>query len=189
MHLLLIDNYDSFTYNLYHLFASLVTQITVVRNDADADAVFRGTYDAVCISPGPKTPKEAGISGEAVERFAGEVPILGVCLGMQVINEVYGGRTVKAPLPVHGKPVRISHNGDRMFEGIPSPFAAARYHSLIVDMRGSELTATAWSEEEGVIMALRHVSLPIFGVQYHPESFMSEHGEQFIQTFLSGVHA
>ncbi len=185
MRLLVIDNYDSFTWNLVQLFAAFGVEVIVRRNDA----VSLGGIDAlqprwICISPGPRDPAHAGISRSVIERFGRRVPILGVCLGMQAINEVFGGRTVQAPLPVHGKRDAVYHDGAGVFAGLPSPFAAARYHSLCVEVRSSELVVCAHTAD-GVVMGLRHAAWPIVGVQFHPESFLSEHGTGIAANFLS----
>jgi anthranilate synthase component 2 len=137
----------------------------------------------IVISPGPKDPANAGVSVEAVQSFAGQIPILGVCLGMQCINEAFGGSTVRAPLPVHGKTSRVFHDGRDVFEGIPSPFTAARYHSLMVRLQSDQMVVTAKSDD-GVIMGISHIRFPVFGVQFHPESFMTEHGFPLIENFL-----
>jgi anthranilate synthase component 2 len=183
--LLVIDNYDSFTWNLVQLFAAFAVEVTVRRNDA----ISLGGVDAlhpdwICISPGPRDPDHAGISSAVIRRFSPRVPILGVCLGMQAMNEVFGGRTVRAPVPVHGKRHAVHHDGTGLFAGVPSPFAAARYHSLCVDVRSAELTACARAED-GVIMGLRHAARPLVGVQFHPESFLSEHGPRIAANFLA----
>ncbi|WP_245735323.1 anthranilate synthase component II [Thermodesulforhabdus norvegica] len=181
----MIDNYDSFTYNLVQLLGSCGADVIVFRHDEttvkDIDAI---KPDAICISPGPRDPAHAGISAEVVRTFAGKLPILGVCLGMQVINEVYGGKTVHAPLPVHGKTSMIKHTGRDIFSGIPSPFKAARYHSLCIKRCSDELVEMAWSDD-GVVMAVKHKDLPVFGVQFHPESFMTEFGKEIILNFIN----
>jgi anthranilate synthase component 2 len=184
MHLLMIDNYDSFTYNLVQLFFEFDIQVTVYRHDRiGLDDIRQAAPDWICISPGPKNPQHAGISQAVVRQFAGRVPILGVCLGMQVINEVFGGRTPRAPVPVHGKRWRVFHTGEGIFSGIPSPFWAARYHSLQIDRQSKELEVLAQSED-GVIMAIAHQNLPVCGVQFHPESFLSEYGLEIVANFL-----
>jgi anthranilate synthase component 2 len=184
MRLFLLDNYDSFTFNLAHLFGELGVEVVVRRHDAlDVDDVAFLDPDLICISPGPRTPAHSGISKDLVRRFAGVVPILGVCLGMQVINEVYGGRTVKAPYPVHGKRSKVIHNGEGIFKGVPSPFMAARYHSLSIETGSEELEILALSEDE-VVMGIRHRQLQVHGVQFHPESFLGEHGRLMAENFL-----
>ncbi len=185
MRLLIIDNYDSFTWNLVQLFSGFDLEVIVRRNDAislGGIASLRPRW--LCISPGPRDPAHAGISRAAIRRFGPRIPVLGVCLGMQAINEVFGGRTVPAPVPVHGKRSDVHHDGTGILAGIPSPFAAARYHSLCVSVRSPELSVNARTED-GVVMALRHGALPIAGVQFHPESFLSEHGRAIAANFLA----
>lgn len=185
--ILLIDNYDSFTYNLVHFLGDLGAACDVRRNDAltAADALALGP-DAIVLSPGPCTPTEAGICLELVAAAAGRVPILGVCLGHQAIGQAFGGRVVRAPVPMHGKLSGIVHQKSDIFAGLPVPFAATRYHSLIVerDTVPEALVATAWTED-GLIMGLRHRTLPVFGVQFHPESIASEHGHVLLGNFLA----
>ncbi|MFH1033627.1 MAG: aminodeoxychorismate/anthranilate synthase component II [Pseudomonadota bacterium] len=184
MRLVMIDNYDSFTYNLVQLFAEFAVQTLVFRHDqVNLTRIAQLRPNWLCISPGPKDPAHAGISREVVERFGTGTPLLGVCLGMQVINEAFGGRTARAPRPMHGKASRITHQGQGIFAGLPSPFLAARYHSLQVVPDGDELEPLARAED-GVIMGLRHVHWPIWGVQFHPESFFTEHGLEMISNFL-----
>ncbi len=184
--LLLIDNYDSFTFNLYHFLGDVGGRCEVWRNDKISveDALARGP-EAIVLSPGPCTPNEAGICLELVAAAAGTVPILGVCLGHQAIGQAFGGQVVRAPVPMHGKVSRIFHGATDILDGLPSPFSATRYHSLIVD-RGSlpgVLVPTAWTED-GLLMAMRHRSLPVFGVQFHPESIASQHGHELLANFL-----
>jgi anthranilate synthase component 2 len=184
---LLIDNYDSFTYNLSHYLGELGAAVRVVRNDAmtAAEAMAMGP-SGIVLSPGPCTPNEAGIClaliGLAAER---RVPLLGVCLGHQAIGQHFGGRVVRAPVPVHGKTSPIHHHGDGLFRGLPSPFLATRYHSLLVERESlpAGLEVTAWTED-GLIMGLAHQTLPIQGVQFHPESIASEHGHALLRNFL-----
>ncbi len=186
---LMIDNYDSFTYNLVQLFWGLGVEVVVRRHDkVGLDDIASLAPDAICISPGPKAPGQAGVSKAVVSRFAGRIPMLGVCLGMQVMNEVLGGVTVRAPVPVHGKRSPVRHHGRGLFEGIPSPFLAARYHSLCVEVRSEDIEVSARSED-GVIMAIEHRHLPIWGVQFHPESFMTEHGRRLVANFLTMARA
>jgi glutamine amidotransferase of anthranilate synthase or aminodeoxychorismate synthase len=182
----LIDNYDSFTYNLFHYVASFGVEVRVKRNDAvTVDAVLESKPDAIVISPGPCDPDRAGICLELIRRAAGIVPILGVCLGHQSIGQAFGGRVVRAPKPMHGKLSTISHQTRGLFEAVPNPFRATRYHSLMVEQEGfpAELEITATSED-GVIQALQHRQLPIYGVQFHPESIETEHGLRLIGNFL-----
>ncbi len=182
--LLVIDNYDSFTHNLVQMLMLYDLEIEVFRSDRiSIDRIARMGIDYILISPGPKDPAHAGISTQVVSSFAGHVPILGVCLGMQCINEAMGGSTVNAPIPVHGKTSRIHHHQEGIFKGIPSPFTAARYHSLMVDPKNTGLEVTARSDD-GVIMGLHDLRRAVFGVQGHPESFMTQYGFVLIENFL-----
>lgn len=185
---LLIDNYDSFTYNLWHYLSELGAKVDVFRNDAiTADQALDMAPEGVIVSPGPCDPDHAGICLELIKKAAERtVPLIGVCLGHQSIGQVFGGKVVRAPIPVHGKTDRIEHNGKGLFQGIPSPFTATRYHSLIVDRASlpASLEATAWNSE-GLIMALEHRELPIYGVQFHPESIASQYGHEMLGNFLS----
>jgi anthranilate synthase component 2 len=183
---LVVDNYDSFTWDLVHLIAPLVGDIDVVRNDeTSALSVLAARPDAIILSPGPCTPTEAGISLEVVEKCGTEIPIFGVCLGLQTIGQALGGSVVRAPVPMHGKLSMIRHSGGAVFRGINAPFEATRYHSLVIERRTcpSDLLVTA-ETEDGLIMAASHRSLPVHGVQFHPESIRSEHGETIIRNFL-----
>lgn len=185
--LLLIDNYDSFTYNLYHYLGMLGAGVEVRRNDAlSAAEAMAMNAEAIVISPGPCDPDRAGICLELIAQAAGRVPILGVCLGHQSIGQAFGGQVVRAPAPMHGKVSRITHVGRGLFEGLPSPFSATRYHSLMVapDSLPACLAVTAESDD-GVIQGLEHRSLPIYGVQFHPESIATEHGHRLLGNFLS----
>jgi anthranilate synthase/aminodeoxychorismate synthase-like glutamine amidotransferase len=187
--LLLIDNYDSFTYNLYQYLADLGAQVVVRRNDEiTPDEAAALAPDQLVISPGPCTPREAGASAALIERLGPRVPTLGVCLGHQCIGEVFGGRVVRAPVPVHGKAARILHHGAGVLAELPSPFAATRYHSLVVERATlpAALEVTAESED-GLIMALRHRTYPIEGVQFHPESVLTQDGKTLLRTFLSAT--
>jgi len=185
--ILLIDNYDSFTFNLFHFLGDLGEEVEVVRNDAITvpEALALGA-DAVVLSPGPCDPDRAGICLDLIREGAGRVPILGVCLGHQAIGQAFGGRVVRAPAPWHGKVDRIEHSGTGIFEGVPQGFRATRYHSLVVERTTlpSALEATAFNAE-GLVMGLRHRALPIFGVQFHPESIASEHGHRILGTFMA----
>ncbi len=189
MRVLLIDNYDSFTYNLYQYLSELGATVEVARNDqiSVGEAAARRP-DRIVISPGPCTPAEAGISIDVIRELGSQIPILGVCLGHQAIGAAYGGAVVRAPLVMHGKLSPIYHRGQGVFAGLPSPFLATRYHSLIVRREDlpAELEVTAWTED-GIIMGLRHRSLPVEGVQFHPESIMTEGGKQMLANFLAGV--
>ena len=184
--LLLIDNYDSFTYNLVQFLGDLKADCAVVRNDKiTAEEALARAPDGIVLSPGPCTPAQAGICIELVRAAAGRVPILGVCLGHQAICEAYGGRTVLAPALMHGKTSPIEHEGRGLFEGLPSPFTATRYHSLVTDPEAlpPELGVTARTAD-GTIMAVQHAEHPVFGVQFHPESIASEHGHALLGRFL-----
>ncbi|HXA21394.1 MAG TPA: aminodeoxychorismate/anthranilate synthase component II [Acetobacteraceae bacterium] len=185
--ILLIDNYDSFTFNLVHFLGDVGARCEVWRNDkiTVADVLARHP-EAIVLSPGPCTPNEAGICLDLVTAASGKIPVLGVCLGHQAIGQAFGGNVVRAPVPMHGKVSRIFHAGSDILEGLPSPFSATRYHSLIVD-RGTlpeMLVPTAWTED-GLLMGMRHRSLPIFGVQFHPESIASQHGHELLANFLA----
>ncbi len=185
--IVLIDNYDSFTFNLVQFLGDLGAACEVWRNDAlSAAAVMERRPEAIVLSPGPCTPNEAGICLDLIAAAAGQVPILGVCLGHQAIGQAFGGTVLRAPVPMHGKVSPISHAGSDIFEGLPSPFNATRYHSLIVERETlpETLVPTAFTED-GLIMGLRHRSLPVFGVQFHPESIASEHGHAILGNFLA----
>lgn len=186
--LLVIDNYDSFTYNLIQMFMTFDLDIQVYRSDAIAvEAVKAISPDYILISPGPKDPCAAGISLKVIEQFHQTIPILGVCLGMQCINEVFGGKTIRCRTPVHGKTSVILHDQNGIFNGLPSPFTAARYHSLKVQpgkaALTNELKITAYTQDD-LIMGLSHQQYPLHGIQFHPESFMTRHGFALIRNFL-----
>jgi anthranilate synthase component 2 len=187
MRVLLIDNYDSFTYNLFQYLSELGAAVEVRRNDAlsvaDAAAL---RPDRIVVSPGPCTPAEAGVSVEIIRELGSRIPTLGVCLGHQAIGAAFGGAVVRAPQIMHGKLSAIHHEGKGVFAGLPTPFTATRYHSLIVrrDDLPAELEVTAWSED-GLIMGMRHRELPIEGVQFHPESIMTDSGKGLLKTFLA----
>jgi anthranilate synthase component 2 len=182
--LIMIDNYDSFTYNLVQLFYEFDLEVLVFRNDrVTVEEVAAHNPDWICISPGPKDPAHAGVSKAVIERLGRSVPLLGVCLGMQAINEVFGGRTKRSPVPVHGKTSAVAHRGESIFEGIPSPFLAARYHSLCIEIRSDTIIPLA-AAADGVIMGIRHHVLPIYGVQFHPESFLTWYGMELVHNFL-----
>ena len=182
--LLVIDNYDSFTYNLVQMFTSFDLNILVNRSDKiTLHEIDDLDPDYILISPGPKDPAHAGISMKTIQRFYDKKPILGVCLGMQSLNEVFGGTTCRAPVPVHGKTDMITHKGVGIFNGMPSPFAAARYHSLIIEPKENILTPTAWNNE-GIIMGVELPGFPVYGVQFHPESFLTEKGDILIRNFI-----
>lgn len=185
--LLLIDNYDSFTYNLVHFLSELGAKVNVQRNDAlSADEAIRLAPDHIVLSPGPCGPEQAGICLDLIKKAAeSKTPLLGVCLGHQSIGHAFGGKVVRAPLPMHGKISLINHDGKSVFKGLPSPFKATRYHSLIVENEGwpAELEVTA-KTDDGIVMGLRHKNLPIHGVQFHPESIATEHGHALLKNFL-----
>jgi anthranilate synthase component 2 len=183
---LLIDNYDSFTYNLYHYLGELGAEMVVRRNDKIAVAEAMALKpQGIIISPGPCDPDRAGICLDLIGAAKGKIPILGVCLGHQAIGQAFGGKVIRAPLPMHGKVSRVIHRGTDIFDGIPSPFTGTRYHSLVVerDSFPHELEITA-ETEDGIVMGLAHRELPIFGVQFHPESIASEHGHRLLANFL-----
>ena len=184
--LLLIDNYDSFTFNLYQYLAELGADVLTRRNDAVTLSEVESLAPShIVISPGPCTPAEAGISNAIIEHLGPRVPILGVCLGHQCIGSVFGGQVVRAPLPVHGKIARIHHQQAGILHGLPSPFEAVRYHSLIVERASISTALEITAEtEDGMIMALRHQVYPITGVQFHPESILTQHGKDLLRNFL-----
>lgn len=194
--LLMIDNYDSFTYNLVQYFGELGQDVKVVRNDAltvDQIAALKPAH--IVISPGPCTPNEAGVSLEVLEKLAGIVPILGVCLGHQSLGQAFGGKVVRARTIMHGKTSPIRHKGVGVFAGLPDPFEATRYHSLVVEKESLPdcLEITAWTENEDgsmdEIMGLRHKTLAVEGVQFHPESILTQHGHAMLRNFLEGGRA
>ncbi len=185
--LLIIDNYDSFTYNLVQYFGELGSDVTVKRNDEiSSDEIAALDPERICISPGPGRPENAGISNEVIRRFGTHKPILGVCLGHQCIGEVFGGEVVRAPRLMHGKTSPIEHDDSGLFAGLPNPFAATRYHSLVVRRESLPgcLRITA-ETSEGEIMGLQHRELPVHGVQFHPESILTAEGKQLLRNFLS----
>ena len=188
---LMIDNYDSFTWNVVQYFWELGADVAVHRNDEiTTDEIASAAPALLCVSPGPCSPTEAGVSIASIERFAGEMPIFGICLGMQSIGAAYGGDIVRAPEVMHGKTSDVHHKGIGVFEGLPSPFTATRYHSLVVDRATLPdcLEITAWTLDDSgkldVIMGLRHRDLSVEGVQFHPESILTEHGHAMLQNFL-----
>ena len=186
--LLMIDNFDSFTYNLVQYFGELGAEVKVWRNNCiTLQDIERMKPAQIVISPGPCTPNEAGVSLDAIRRFAGAIPILGVCLGHQAIGQAFGGKVIKAKRVMHGKVSSVRHDGKGVFEGLPEDFTATRYHSLAVDRE----TLPGWLEvsaesEDGEIMGLRHRSLPVEGVQFHPEALLTEHGHAMLKNFLQG---
>ena len=184
--LLIIDNYDSFTYNLVQYFGELGAEMKIIRNDAmDLAQIKALNPSRICVSPGPCTPNEAGVSCAVIEAFGATTPILGVCLGHQSIGQVYGGDVVRADRLMHGKTSPIHHKGTSVFHGLSNPFEATRYHSLIVKRETLPdcLDITAWTEE-GEIMGLCHKEYPVHGVQFHPESILTQEGKQLLQNFL-----
>ena len=190
--LLMIDNYDSFTFNVVQYLMELGEDVAVWRNDEiSVDAILEAAPEKIVISPGPCTPNEAGISLEVIERLAGRIPILGICLGHQSIGQAFGGHIIRAPKVMHGKLSAIHHSGVGVFEGLPSPYQATRYHSLVIDPSTlpESLEVTAWTEDESggleAIMGVRHRSLFVEGVQFHPESILSEHGRALLKNFLA----
>jgi para-aminobenzoate synthetase component II len=185
--ILLIDNYDSFTYNLYHYLGELGVEVVVHRNDRiTLDEIAALRPEKIVISPGPCTPKEAGISCDAVRRFAPQTPILGVCLGHQSIGAAYGAEIVRAPSIMHGKLSDVTHDGATIFRGVKNPFGAMRYHSLVIDPKTlpAELTVSAQTGD-AIVMAVRHKHFPVEGVQFHPESILNEEGKRILQNFLT----
>jgi len=188
--LLMIDNYDSFTYNLVQYFGELGEDVRVFRNDEIAlEEIEQLAPRRICISPGPCSPNEAGVSLAIFERFAGRLPILGVCLGHQALGQAFGGRVIRAKSLMHGKTSPIEHTGTGVFSGLPTPFEATRYHSLAVERESLPecLEVTAWTAD-GEIMGLRHKSLAVEGVQFHPESIATEHGHAMLKNFLQASH-
>ena len=186
--LLVIDNYDSFTYNLVQYFGELGEDVQVFRNDdITLEGVERLNPSRIVVSPGPCTPNEAGISVPAIKHFAGKVPILGVCLGHQSIGQAFGGKIVHAKQLMHGKTSAIHHNSSSVFRNLPADFQATRYHSLVIERVSLPdcLEVTAWTDD-GEIMGVRHKTLPIEGVQFHPESILTEHGHAMLKNFLEG---
>lgn len=189
MNVLLLDNYDSFTYNLLHYLGELGAKVDVVRNDKISVAeVMARKPDAVVISPGPGTPDESGICLELIKTASGTIPLFGVCLGQQATGQAFGGKVIRAPYPMHGKTSPIFHHGETVFKNIPSPFEATRYHSLIVERASLPdcLRITA-ETEDGLIMGLSHKTHNTHGVQFHPESIASEHGHTILKNFLDGL--
>lgn len=194
--LLMIDNYDSFTYNVVQYLGELKAEVKVVRNDeVSVQDIAEMNPDYLVISPGPCTPNEAGISLEAIKAFAGKLPLLGICLGHQSIGQAYGGEVVRATQVMHGKVSPIYHNNQGVFAGLPNPFDATRYHSLIIKRESlpEALEVTAWTQREDgsmdEIMGIKHRELPIEGVQFHPESILTDHGHQLLNNFLQSYKA
>jgi anthranilate synthase/aminodeoxychorismate synthase-like glutamine amidotransferase len=187
--ILVLDNYDSFTYNLVQYLGELGAEVSVVRNDAATlDEISATRPERIVISPGPGRPEDAGVTIEVIKRLGVETPIFGVCLGHQAIGAAFGGSVVRASVPMHGKTSTIEHNGRGVFSGLTAPFLASRYHSLVVADAGfpADLEVTARTQEDGTIMGLRHRSLPIHGVQFHPESILTGEGRKILRNFLEG---
>ena len=183
--IVLIDNYDSFTFNLVHYLGGLGADVAVHRNDKiSADAVMASQPEAIVLSPGPCTPNEAGICLDLIAKASASIPIMGVCLGHQAIGQCFGGRVVRAPVPVHGKLSDMQHHGRGVFRGINGPFKATRYHSLVVDRPSMPDDLEVVAETDGLVMGLAHKSRPVHGVQFHPESIASEHGHVILKNFL-----
>lgn len=188
--IILLDNYDSFTYNLLHYLCELGAQVDVVRNDKiTTQELIAKKPDAIVISPGPGTPQDSGICLELIKEAAGKIPLFGVCLGMQAMGEAFGGKVVRAPQPMHGKVSEVYHEGQSVFKGLPIPFKATRYHSLVVERSSLPdcFDVTAVTAEDGLIMGLSHKVHNVHGVQFHPESIASEHGHALLENFLNGV--
>ncbi len=182
--ILLIDNYDSFTYNLYQQIASLKKKVLVVKNDEiSLNKIKKLAPEKIVISPGPKTPNDSGISMDVVKKFYKKIPILGVCLGHQCIGQAFGSKIIHAKNVLHGKTSKIFHNKDFLFKKIKNPFLAARYHSLVINEVPKNFTLTAWTTDNE-IMGIKHKKYPIFGVQFHPESFLTEEGDKLMHNFL-----
>lgn len=189
--LLLLDNYDSFTYNIYQLFSDIGAQVEVVRSDKiSIDGIRANGYRGIIISPGPGIPQDAGISEEVIRQLGGEIPILGICLGHQAIGEVFGGRVVRAGEIVHGKASPIRHSGTGLYRDIPNPTEVARYHSLIIARETLPDVLDVTSQlDDGTIMGVRHKTLPIEGIQFHPESILTPEGRRMMQNYLTDIGA
>ena len=189
--LLLLDNYDSFTYNIYQLFSDIGAQVEVVRSDKiSIDGIRAKDYRGIIISPGPGIPQDAGISEEVIRQLGGEIPILGICLGHQAIGEVFGGRVVRAREIVHGKASPIRHSGTGLYRDIPNPTEVARYHSLIIARENLPDVLDVTSQlDDGTIMGVRHKTLPIEGIQFHPESILTPEGRRMMQNYLTDIGA
>lgn len=188
--ILLLDNYDSFTHNVFQAMSSMGEEVCIIRNDqVTLEEIAAMKLRAIVISPGPGTPDDAGISKALIKRFAGQIPILGICLGHQVIGEVFGGRVIRAPEPIHGKVSLIKHQGKGLYQGVSDPFPAGRYHSLIVDQTGFpdclEITATT---SDGLIMGIRHRDFAVEGLQFHPESILTPEGKQLLRNFITFIN-
>ena len=189
--LLLLDNYDSFTYNIYQLFSDIGAQVEVIRSDKiSIDGIRANGYRGIIISPGPGIPQDAGISEEVIRQLGGEIPILGICLGHQAIGEVFGGRVVRAGEIVHGKASPIRHSGTGLYRDLPNPTEVARYHSLIIAHESLPDVLDVTSQlDDGTIMGVRHKTLPIEGIQFHPESILTLEGRRMMQNYLTDIGA
>lgn len=189
--LLLLDNYDSFTYNIYQLFSDIGAQVEVVRSDKiSIDGIRANGYRGIIISPGPGIPQDAGISEEVIRQLGGEIPILGICLGHQAIGEVFGGRVIRAGEIVHGKASPIRHSGTGLYRNLPNPTEVARYHSLIIARENLPDVLDVTSQlDDGTIMGVRHKTLPIEGIQFHPESILTPEGRRMMQNYLTDIGA
>jgi anthranilate synthase component 2 len=188
--IILIDNYDSFTYNLYHFLGDIGAETVVHRNDKiSVGQVMSAKPEAIVISPGPATPNEAGICLELIDKASGTIPIFGVCLGLQSMGQAFGGKVVRAPVQMHGKVSRIHHTGTGVFKGVPQDFMATRYHSLIVERSSLPACFEVTAEADGLIMGLQHKTKNVHGVQFHPESIASEHGHAILKNFLDLARA
>ena len=189
--LLLLDNYDSFTYNIYQLFSDIGAQVEVIRSDKiSIDGIRANGYRGIIISPGPGIPQDAGISEEVIRQLCGEIPILGICLGHQAIGEVFGGRVVRAGEIVHGKASPIRHSGTGLYRDLPNPTEVARYHSLIIAHESLPDVLDVTSQlDDGTIMGVRHKTLPIEGIQFHPESILTPEGRRMMQNYLTDIGA
>jgi len=186
--IILIDNYDSFTWNLYHYLGDLGAETVVHRNDKiSVGQVISARPEAIVISPGPGAPKQAGIIIDLVKEAAGDIPIFGVCLGLQAIGEAFGGKVVRAPTQMHGKVSHVKHDGRGVFNALPQDFAATRYHSLVIDKASLPVELEITAETDGVIMGLQHKTKNVHGVQFHPESIASEHGHKILRNFLDSA--
>jgi anthranilate synthase/aminodeoxychorismate synthase-like glutamine amidotransferase len=187
MKTVIIDNYDSFTYNLFQYIAELGHDVTVIRNDkTTVEELESADYQAIVISPGPGTPDEAGISKDVIRHFAGKVPILGVCLGHQSIGEVFGGRVIRGPIPVHGKTSKIKHSSEGLYKGLPEAMVVGRYHSLIIEKETLPDSLEITSETaDGIIMGIKHKEYIVEGVQFHPESVLTPNGLQLLKNFFA----
>ncbi|MFH1714872.1 MAG: aminodeoxychorismate/anthranilate synthase component II [Elusimicrobiota bacterium] len=184
--ILIIDNYDSFTYTIAQYLQFLHSDVKVIKHDERiSEIIEEWKPDKLVISPGPKNPANAGYCMETVENYKTKLPILGICLGMQIINEVFGGKTKQYKSPKHGKTSKITHNAKDIFKNIPTPFLAARYHSLMTDNIKDCIEITATAEEDGIPMGIRHRKYPIFGLQFHPESFLTQYGYELLNNFLN----